>query len=193
MVKKLDYIITKEYDLVVKIEDNAPPSQRRSLTLRFHIAVIFHPRNKQNPEVLKVIELTFSNVDYDDVILGKEASFIAALKDTLTDNYPGVIFVHFTLRKGSLIATFDMITSSTNATRVVNKLANQVTSNGGLAVSFNGEVYSSNKIKADDKTYMANYDENDDASIVVSKINSDIPRAPKKRSNFLKSTFFRHA
>ena len=168
-MKKLDYIIARDYDLGVKIEDNAPSDQRRSLMVTVHVDVTFHPRNTQDPEVKKVIELTFPDVNYDTVILGNEASFITALNNTLVSDHPGVIFVHFELRKGSVIATFDMITSSSNVTNVVNQLANQVTSNQGLMVSFNGEAYSSNKMKADDETYQAGSDQDDDNSIVVSK------------------------
>ena len=171
LIKKLDYINTRDYDLGVKIEDNAPSDQRRSLTVTVHVDVVFHPRDTQDPEVKKVIELTFPDVDYDTVILGNEASFIAALKDTLVADHPGVIFVHFELRKGSVIATFDMITPSSNVTSVVNQLANQVTSNGGLTVSFNGKAYTSNKMKADDETYQAGSDKDDDDSIVVSDNN----------------------
>ena len=168
LVKKLDYIKTRDYDLGVKIEDNALSGQRRSLTVTFHIDVTFHSRNTLDPEVKKVIELTFPNVDYDAVIVGNEANFIAALKDTLIRNSPWVIFVHFELRKGSLIATFDMITSSSNVTNDVNQLANQVTSSEGLAVSFNGEVFTSSKMKADDKIYEADSDD-DGSSIAVRK------------------------
>ena len=163
----MDYIITRDYDLGIKVEDNAPSDQRRSLIAIFHVDVIFHPRNTQDPEVKKVIELTFPDVDYDSVILGNEANFIGVLKQKLESNYPGVVFVHFELRKGSVIATFDMITSSSNVTSAENQLANQVTSGEGLAVSFNGEVYTSNKMKADDKIYQAD-SEDDDESIVVS-------------------------
>lgn len=168
LVKKLDYIITRDYDLGVKIEDNAPSDQRRSLTVTFHVDVTFHPRNTLDPEVKKVIELTFPDVDYDTVILGNEASFIDALKDTLVRKNPGVIFVHFELRKGSVISTFDMIASSSNVTNAVNQLASQVTSSEGLVVSFNGEVYTSNKMKADDKLYESVSDD-DGSPIVVSK------------------------
>ena len=168
LVKKLDYIKTRDYDLGVKIEDNAPSDQRRSLTVTFHVDVTFQPRNILDPEVKKVIELTFPDVDYDTAILGNEASFIDALEDTLVEKSPGVIFVHFELRKGSVIATFDMITPSSNVTNAVNQLASQVTSSGGLTVSFNGEVYTSNKMKADDEIYKT-VAEDDGSSIVVSE------------------------
>ena len=168
LVKKLDYIKTRDYDLGVNIEDNAPSDQRRSLTVTFHVDVTFQPRNILDPEVKKVIELTFPDVDYDTVILGNEASFIDALKDTLVEKSPGVIFVHFELRKGSVIATFDMITPSSNVTNAVDQLASQVTSNGGLTVSFNGEVYTSNKMKADDEIYETVAEDNG-SSIVVSE------------------------
>jgi hypothetical protein len=169
LVKKLDYIITRDYDLGVKIEDNAPSDQRRSLTVTFHVDVMFHPRDTQDPEVKKVIELTFPDVDYSTVIRGNEDSFIVVLREKLVANYPGVIFVHFELREGSVIATFDMITSSSNVTDIVNQLANEVTSNEGLAVNFNGETYTSNKMKADDQTYEASSEQDDDSILVSGK------------------------
>ena len=168
-MKKLEYIVTRDYDLGVKIEDNASSDQRRSLIVTFHVDVTFHPRNTQDPEVKKVIELTFPDVDYATVILGNETGFIAVLKDKLVSNHPGVIFVHFELREGSVIATFDMITSSSNVTNVVNQLANEITSNGGLTVNFNGETYTSNKMKVDDETYEASSEQDDDSIVVSNK------------------------
>lgn len=171
-MKKLDYIITRDYDLGVKIEDSALSDPRRSSTGIFHVDVTFHPRDTQDPEVKKVIELTFRDVDYNAVVLGNEAEFIAALKGALVAKHSGVIFVHFELRKGSVIATFDMITSSSNVTNVINELADQVTSGGGLSVSFNGNVYTTDKMKTDDKIYQANSDDDDDSIVVSKKISN---------------------
>lgn len=168
MEKILDYKTTKAYDLVIKVEDKAPAGLRRSVNVTFNVEVAFVPTQSSDPEVKTELELTFPNVDYDAVILGNEASFIAALNATLTLQNPGVIFVHFTLRRGSVIATFDMITTESTQNEALNRIASDVNSDNGFTVDFNGVALKSNSIKVENQTYVPSVAIQDGNSSMVS-------------------------
>lgn len=167
MTKRLDYKTTKEYFLTIKVEDNAPEGRRRSVTVSFAIEVTFHSSNTEDLEVKKEIELIFPDMDYDTVILGKESNFIAALSNILSSKHPGVYFVHFKLRKGSVIAAFDMITTQSNVTNVLDQLVAEVTSTKGLTVTFNGQNFTTNKMQVDNEIYnAASHKESEDSAMV---------------------------
>ena len=167
MARSLDYKIAKEFSLAIKIEDNAVVGQRRSVTVTFDVKVTFESSNTVDPEVKREIELTFPDADYDAVVLGNEANFIAALAARLSSSYRAAIFVHFVLRKGSVIATFDMIMQQSNVSSLLNQLANEVESTTGLIVTYNGQDYATNKMKVDSKIYKAASDEDDDNLALV--------------------------
>lgn len=153
MEKTLDYLTTKTYVVTIKVEDNAPVGQRRSVNATFIIEVAFVPIDTDDPEVKTELELTFADVDYDTVVAGNENDFIAALNATLSSENPGVTFVHFELRKGSVIATFDMITQQTKTVDVLNQIAQEVNSEQGLILNFKGNNLTSNSIKVENNTY----------------------------------------
>ena len=139
--------------MTIKVEDNAPVGQRRNVTATFDIKVAFVPIDTNDPEVKTELELTFPDLDYDTVVAGNEANFIATLNATLSAKNPGVIFVHFELRKGSVIATFDMITQQTKKEDVLNQIAQEVNSEQGLTLNFQGTPYTSKGIKVENNTY----------------------------------------
>lgn len=162
--KSLDYKTTKEYSLTVKVEDNG--QERRSVEVSVQIKVSFTPDNTStDPEALTKLELVFEDADYDTVVLGNEENFIAEVKKTLTQKYPNAIFVHFNVRKGSIIVTFEMITKQSKQSEVLNQISGDVNSPQGLQLQFNGTTLTSNDFKKDGKSYEV--PDKDDSSNVV--------------------------
>lgn len=165
--KALDYKTSKEYSLTVKVEDNGAVQERRSVEVSVQITVSFTPDNTStDPEALTELELVFQDADYDTVVLGNEENFIAAIKRTLTQKYPNAIFVHFNVRKGSIIVTFEMITRQSKQTEVLNQISGDVNSPQGLQLQFNGTTLTSNDFKKEGETYKV--PEKDDSSSAVS-------------------------
>jgi hypothetical protein len=165
----LNYKTTKEYFLTVRVEDNAPVGERRSVETPVNITVSFTPDNtSSDPEVLTELELTFADSDYDTVVLGNEANFIAEIKILLSQKYPNAIFLYITVRKGSIIVNFEMITSQSQQTAVLNQISSDVNSPGGLQLEVNGTTITSNDLKRDGTTYTAPGNNDDDSSTAVS-------------------------
>jgi hypothetical protein len=167
--KALNYKTTKEYFLTVRVEDNAPVGERRSVETPVNITVSFTQDNtSSDPEVLTELELTFGDADYDAVVLGNEANFIVEIKILLSQKYPNAIFLYITVRKGSIIVNFEMITSQSQQTAVLNQISSDVSSPGGLQLEVNGTTITSNDLKRDGTTYTAPGNNDDDSSTVVS-------------------------
>ncbi len=166
--KALDYKTTREYFLTVRVEDNAPVGEKRSIETPVNITVSFTPDNtSSDPETLTELELTFEDADYDTVVLGNEENFIAEIKILLTQKYPNAIFLYITVRKGSIIVSFDMVTKQSQQSEVLNQISSDVNSPGGLQLQINGTTITSNDLKQDGKTYTAPGNNEDDSSTVV--------------------------
>ena len=168
--KVLDYKVRKQYLLTVKVEDNAPVGERRSAETTVQLTVSFASDNTtSDPETVTELELTFEDADYDSVVGDNMENFIVEVKRALTQKYPNAIFVHFSVRRGSIIVTFEMISKQSQQSEVLNQIANDVNSPGGLQLQYNGTTLTTNDFKQDGTTYkVPENNEDDESSTVVS-------------------------
>ena len=155
----MDYTLSKEFSLGIKVEDSGPVGQRRFTTTIFHITVVFVPEDSDDPEQVTELELTFSDVDYNTV---DETAFITALNDSLTTQNPDVTFTHFELHEGSVIATFEMIATTSKKTEVINNIAAAVNSPQGLTINYQNKIQQAGGFKVDKTDYTIPSDEEDD-------------------------------
>ena len=149
MEKQLDYIATKEYVLGIKVEDSAQESSRKSAQAQLTIAVVFVPTGDSSDpnQLTEEIQITFPDMDYDATVVGNEDAIISSLNDSLTEENPDALFIHFQLTKGSVIATFEMITRQSKTNSALNNIASGVT-----LTHSNGQSY-----KTDDNMKVKNH------------------------------------
>ena len=105
--------------------------------------------NDDDPLVTVTVELTFDG-DYDQVIGGKEEQFQAYCENQLSKIYPDATFSDCRVRKGSIIATFNMTLRKSKKQATIDNLWDDVKE--GLKFEFNGETLTTRPImRVDDE------------------------------------------
>lgn len=99
--------------------------------------------NDDDPLVTVTVELTFDG-DYDQVIGGKEEQFQAYCENQLSKIYPDATFSDCRVRKGSIIATFNMTLRKSKKQATIDNLWDDVKE--GLKFEFNGETLTTRPI-----------------------------------------------
>ena len=88
-----------------------------------------------DPSVTFPVEITFEG-DYDEVVKGKEQEFQSQCESKLSEMYPDATVTNCRVRKGSIVASFNMTVPKSKREETVNKLWEDVKE--GLKFEFNG-------------------------------------------------------
>lgn len=88
-----------------------------------------------DPLVTFPVEITFEG-DYDEVVKGKEQEFQSHCESKLSQMYPDATITNCRVRKGSIIASFNMTVPESKRGETVDKLWEDV--KDGLKLEFNG-------------------------------------------------------
>ena len=126
-------------NLVSKVDAITWAKNQASFTpqrkLQFSESTTTCNENNNDPLVTVAVEITFEG-DYDEVVGGKEEQFQDLCERELSKIYPDATFTDCRVRKGSIIATFNMTVRKSKQKATVDKLWGDVKE--GLKLEFNG-------------------------------------------------------
>lgn len=128
-------------DAITWTKNQASFTPQRTLQLSESTATC--NENDDDPLVTIPVEFTFEG-DYDQVIKGKEEQFQSYCENQLSKIYPDATFSDCRVRKGSIIATFNMTLRQSKKQAMVDNLWDDVKE--GLKFEFNGATLTTRPI-----------------------------------------------